>query len=314
LISYWDETNNDLKVAHCEDVRCTSATISTLDSTGDVGQHTSIVVGTDGLGLISYFDATNQDLKLAHCNDVACTSASLRTLDSTGNAGLHTSLAIGADGLPLVVYLANGLIKVAHCNDVLCTGANLGSLESGSAPSVAIGSDGLGLIAYRFAGLKVAHCSDLLCSSYTTTTVDASVGSPTSSLVIGADGLGFVGYYDDTNHLLKTAHCSNVLCTSAYVRSHTPDPGLWEGIGPSVGIGADGLPIVAHCDSPAYALKVTKCEYVHCGAATTTVVYATDSQTFGDTAMAIGADGLPLIVATEYNQDDLWAVHLPYGF
>jgi hypothetical protein len=314
LISYWDETNNDLKVAHCNDVECTSATVTTLDSAGDVGQHSAVVVGTDGLGLISYYDATNQDLKLAHCNDVGCTSATITTLDSTGAAGLDTALAIGSDGLPLVAYRANGLIKVAHCDDALCASANLGSLESGSDPSIAIGSDGLGLISYGSGGLKVAHCSDLLCSSYTTTTVDASVSVARPSLVIGIDGLGFVGYYDGTNYLLKTAHCSNVACTSAYIKSHTPEPGLWEGIGPSVGIGADGLPLVAHCDSPAYALKVTKCEYVHCGVATTTTAYTADSDWFSATAMAIGADGLPLIAASEVSGDDLWVVHLPYGF
>jgi hypothetical protein len=313
LISYWDETNNDLKVAHCDDVRCTSATITTVDSGGDVGQYSAIAVGSDGLGLISYYDATNQDLRMAHCNDVACTSATITTLDSTGNAGLYTSLATGSDGFPLVVYLANGLIKVAHCSDVLCTSANLSSLESGSRPSVAIGSDGLGLISYGSAALKVAHCSDLLCSSYTTATIDAAV-SVAPSLVIGADGLGFVGYYDDTNHLLKTAHCSNLQCTSASIISHTPEPGLWEGLAPSVSIGANGLPLVAHLDSPAYALKVTRCGDVRCGGATTTTVYTTDGQQFQDTAVAIGADGLPLIAATENLQDDLWVFHLPYVF
>jgi hypothetical protein len=31
-----------------------------------VSVHTSIAIGTDGLGLISYFDETNADLKFAH--------------------------------------------------------------------------------------------------------------------------------------------------------------------------------------------------------------------------------------------------------
>ena len=40
--------------------------VTTLDTTGDVGEYTSVTVGADGLGLISYFDATNADLKVAH--------------------------------------------------------------------------------------------------------------------------------------------------------------------------------------------------------------------------------------------------------
>jgi cell shape-determining protein MreC len=43
-----------------------------LDSAGDVGQYTSITVGSDGFGLISYYDATNGDLKVAHCSNTFC--------------------------------------------------------------------------------------------------------------------------------------------------------------------------------------------------------------------------------------------------
>jgi hypothetical protein len=37
---------------------CTAATTTTLDSAGDVGRYTSVIVGTDGFGLISYYDDT----------------------------------------------------------------------------------------------------------------------------------------------------------------------------------------------------------------------------------------------------------------
>jgi hypothetical protein len=73
LISYYDDTNLDLKVAHCNDVACTSATITTLDSAGIVGEYTSVTIGADGLGLISYYDSwPNGDLKVAHCSNSFC--------------------------------------------------------------------------------------------------------------------------------------------------------------------------------------------------------------------------------------------------
>ena len=37
LISYYDDTNADLKVAHCSNPACTAATLTTLDSAGHVG-------------------------------------------------------------------------------------------------------------------------------------------------------------------------------------------------------------------------------------------------------------------------------------
>jgi len=72
LISYRDDSNQDLKVAHCSDVQCTSATFTALDTAGDVGLRTSITIGADGLGLISYFLNTDFDLKVAHCSNVFC--------------------------------------------------------------------------------------------------------------------------------------------------------------------------------------------------------------------------------------------------
>ena len=45
IISYQDQSKADLKVAHCEDVACTSATISTVNSAGFVGRYSSIAIG-----------------------------------------------------------------------------------------------------------------------------------------------------------------------------------------------------------------------------------------------------------------------------
>jgi PKD repeat protein len=74
VISYYDATNDDLKVLHCGDASCTPATntITTVDSAGDVGKWTSIAVGADGLPVISYYDATNNYLKVAKCGDATC--------------------------------------------------------------------------------------------------------------------------------------------------------------------------------------------------------------------------------------------------
>jgi len=73
LISYYDFTNLDLKVAHCANTTCSTATLATPDSTGDVGRYTSITIGADGLGLISYWDGSNGRLKATHCANLTCT-------------------------------------------------------------------------------------------------------------------------------------------------------------------------------------------------------------------------------------------------
>src|SRR4029077_20055099 len=44
LISYYDLGDADLKVAHCANVTCSSATRTTVDSAGRVGLYTSVTV------------------------------------------------------------------------------------------------------------------------------------------------------------------------------------------------------------------------------------------------------------------------------
>jgi len=123
VISYRDGTNADLKVAHCGNVACTSATLSTVDSADSVGRYTSIAIGDDGLPVISYSDSANDDLKVAHCGNVACTSATLSTVDSADSVGSFTSIAIGDDGLPVISHFdsTNEDLKVVHCNDLACS-------------------------------------------------------------------------------------------------------------------------------------------------------------------------------------------------
>ncbi len=145
VISYRDVGNGHLKVAHCNDAACTSATLVTVDSAGQVGQYTSIAIGQDGLPVISYYDAPNRDLKVAHCNDATCASATVDTLDSPGEVGWYTSIAIGQDGLPVISYydIGNTGLKVAHCNDATCASATLATLDGtgdvGWWTSIAIG-------------------------------------------------------------------------------------------------------------------------------------------------------------------------------
>ena len=73
LISYLGSSLGGLKVAHCGNAACSASnTITTVDSTGNVGQYTSVTVGADGLPVISYYDDTNDDLKVAHCSNRLC--------------------------------------------------------------------------------------------------------------------------------------------------------------------------------------------------------------------------------------------------
>ena len=160
VVSYFDVTNGNLKVARCNDPACAGGneTISTVDSTGNVGQFSSLAIGRNGNPVIGYYDITNGNLKVAHCNDRACAGGNeTRTaVDRTGDVGQFSSLAIGLDGNPAIGYYdaTNANLKVARCNDPACAGSNerlttadtAGDVGQGAA--LAIGFDGLPVVAY----------------------------------------------------------------------------------------------------------------------------------------------------------------------
>jgi hypothetical protein len=229
LISYYDGTGGDLDVAHCSNLACSSATITAIDTTNDVGRSSSIAIGADGLGLVSYSDSTNTRLRVAHCSNLSCTAATASTADNGPSVGFDTSVTVGADGLGLVSYYdnGNGDLRAAHCSNLACSSATTSTLDStglvGQYTSSSIGIDGLGVISYYDSSgsnldLKVAHCVDVACSAATSTTLDSpgTVGWYTS-LAIGADGLPLVTYRDVSGTAVKVAHCPNVFCVG-YLR------------------------------------------------------------------------------------------------
>ena len=323
LVAVFASGPDDLEAVHCADATCASATITTLDSSGNVGDFPSATVGADGLGVISYVDVTDGTLKVAHCTNLACTAAGLTTPDASGNVGpAQTSITVGTDGLPLISYYdaTNANLVVAHCSTVTCSAATTTAIDStgnvGQDASIAIGADGLGLVSYRDASnghLKVAHCADLACSSATATTLDSGTGvGGSTSVTVGADGRGLIGYFDNGNANLKVAHCSDVACSAA--TAATVDSASLVGEYASISVGIDGLGVVSYWDhSAARNLKVAHCVDVACSAATTTVVDSpNDVGSFS--SLAIGADGLPLVTYRDVSNNDVRVAHCPNVF
>jgi hypothetical protein len=193
------------------DIACTSATLKTLDHSGNVGQYSSLTIGIDKLPLITYYDVTNGDLKIAHCTDVICEAATITVLtflQAEENVGQYTSVTIaGGQGLISYYDATDHYLKSALCPDLPCTEPTLTTTpdksgDVGQYSSVTIGMDSRPLISYYDAtngDLKAAHCDDVICSSAKITTlISKGDAGQFTSIAVGADGLALISYYDVT--------------------------------------------------------------------------------------------------------------------
>ena len=336
-----------------------TSTIRAIEADVNDGRDPSITIGQDGLPIVAFQDATsNGTLKILKCGTMNCipSGSATNTIQhiesNSSGSGFTPSIAIGQDGLPVVAYqdrTGAGTLKILKCGTINCipSGSATNTIQhieadtlNGYNPSIAIGQDGLPVVAYQdLTGfnytLKILKCGTINCipSGSATNTIqhieaDASNGW-TPSIAIGQDGLPVVAFQDRTNvssMALKVLRCGTSNCvpsgsaTNTIQTIGTGGNGTSEGYGhnPSVVIGQDGLPIVVFQDSTNQSvdsLRAIKCGTPDCNPSgsipnTTRVIEASNNNGFNP-SLTIGQDGLPVIVyvdATNANADTLKVV------
>jgi hypothetical protein len=274
-------------------------TLTTVASSGDMGKTSSIVIGSDGLGIISFYDNTYHDLVVFHCDDINCTSGDYHPVDTDADVGQYTSIAIGTDGYPLISYydVTSSSLNVAHCNDVACiSSSNVTILDSandvGKFTSITIGGDGYGLISYydiTNKDLKIAHCTNLPCTTFEINVVGSSTGDvgQKTHIVTGTDGYGFVIGYDDSWGL-RLAHCGDYACSPGSLFYGTVGFGIRSGYFNDLIIGPDGFVWIIF--SYDFGVGTIRCQNIDCTVLTN---YYTDINEEVETlSFALGTDDL----------------------
>ena len=168
--------------------------------------------------------------------------------------------------------------------------------DGGHDAAITIGLDGRAVIAHhdRATGsVLVTRCEDPLCTIARSAIAHTSGGAAGLDLAIGYDGMPVVAFASggaDTR--LVTAVCAEPSCTTRTVRTH--DTGTGSGVDPSMVIGVDGSPIVAHIAGG--RLAITRCLTPACsGVAHTTI--GVDA-TAAEPTITVRPDGIPEIAVT----------------
>ena len=305
--------------------RARAVGVATLNPDGSIGLGVHIVVAPEGRAL-SLDARVNPGDGQGTWRDSAGNSGRFVLGAATGGVSrpLPTVPAAAiASGAITAAHLAPGLIgTVAQARvrglctntqamrgvnpdgSVACTNAMTtvtpGASQMGVLPSLALGPGGVPAITHydaRSRLLYMTRCGDSACvtGNHTAPVDSLVVGAGTySSLAFGADGLPVVAYYDAGTTSLAITHCADPVCRSSTTTRVAASKASGEYA--SLAIGRDGLPIVSYYDRTSRTLAVTHCGTVTCDAGNVTRRPDPSTNDVGlYTALAIGADGLPIV-------------------
>lgn len=298
VIGYFDDSNNDLKLAICNDLGCSAPNVQMLAPSGGQGTYTSLQLAAGNIPVIAYYTFPAEDMRLLRCNDAACSAFSDNIVDS-GQAGSHNSMVLNSSGNPVMSYYdaggVNGDLRVAICANPTCTASTITSVDvsandAGLFTSLRLDSSGFPVIAYHDAttdSVNLARCHDTTCGSATLTVVDSSsfVGFDGISLQLDSSGNPVMSYYDLTNNRLMLAHCTNATCTGVVINV-VDDLG---NVGQYSSMKLDGgLPVISYYDATNGDLKLARCQDANCATADIQVLDSTGNVGW-DTSLQLGS-------------------------
>ena len=200
VISYYDRTNQKIKILHCTNSACSGAqTSSDVADAGCCANRTSLQLDSLGHPVVAFW---RNGLAIATCADPNCQTTADVHYPAEGAAGGGPTLALSSSGNPIVAFSAN----VLHCTNKGCSGvqnpAVVDSSEgsAGIGLSMAIDSGGNPVLSYSVlgSGLRLARCGNPQ-GCGTDTTPDPDPEAPpkipracrdfdTNSIIFGTNG------------------------------------------------------------------------------------------------------------------------------
>jgi hypothetical protein len=178
--------------------------VEVVDSIGDVGLYSSLVVDENGWQYCSHYNKTNGDLKYAVCTGELWY---IEVVDEVGDVGMYTSLALDVDKNPHISYYDNTNHDLKYARrvgktwyaEVVDSGGDVGW-----STSIALDADNIPHISYHdFTNNKVKYATFAYEGWYTEVVDD---GGLYTSVGIKSTGIPCIAYTGDGGGL-KFAEC-----------------------------------------------------------------------------------------------------------
>ena len=282
VISYYDLTTGDLKLAHCNDADCAGGddASNVVDPTSDRGTFSSLALNSLGYPVISYYDATSNRLLLTHCNDTDCANGDdapggvVLTGEGTDDVGQYSSMTLDLfDQLPTIAYYnaTQADLKLVHCTNEDCSGAQTSVLVDGAGTlvgeslSMTLDLSSNPVISYFDAdnlALAIARCDDVNCAAPTISLPLGGISGPldTSISMDSVADVAVVSYIDSSGIevAMRIVRCDDAACSSA--SSTTPETLVGElPMNTALVLDYNGNPTIARFDSSNSKLTVVHC-------------------------------------------------------
>ncbi|OGJ56365.1 hypothetical protein A3D88_03175 [Candidatus Peribacteria bacterium RIFCSPHIGHO2_02_FULL_52_16] len=368
VISYTKTDNSKLKVLKCGNASCASGN-TTTEVTSQLQQviYTAIAVPDSGNPLVVINNMVG--MRMIRCGNASCSTGNTESVISLQGDNVRSEMLmiIGQDGFPRITFSGEGHEKFLKCGNLTCSsGNNIAELHDRFSHSHFINSlvmpnDGQPIVGFNTASdnvqyddIAVLKCGNPLCNSGNTiedydTGPGAGALQGSTSLILGADDLPFIAYYDYVTSTLRTLKCGNATCSqscqvgngsstgnnsSADDESSSSDSSLDgdscpadfskttveaaedAGFENAIAVPADGRPVISyhHTISPeggfsSRFLKLMKCGNPSCTTGNTSAILAT-SQSIGESALALGTDGFPIVAFNDVNDFGLSVLNL----
>jgi hypothetical protein len=307
VVAYWDQINDELKLARCGDPACERDNSVLVLQSDVAASFISLALDQADRPVVAFYEGIEADLALVRCDEPRCTSVHMARIDTAGDTGAFASLVLDGTGRPVISYFGYSTgsfgLRVVHCGDLTCASGNTIVAPddqgfAGSHTSIALDDEGNPVVAYADKGyrrLRLLHCGDETCSTGNSISTLGPPGSGVidTSLALDTRGNPVISYGGRLGqaNVLRVLRCGDTVCSAGNTFVTLDVADSFEAH-TSLELDGSGRPVVSYFGGD--TIRVLRCSDEDCRGSVSIASIDSDSRgRFG--SLALDSEGLPVV-------------------